>query len=39
MATASTDFRHETPDKLRTLLDADKPLNAKWNDLKDLARN
>ena len=39
METASTDFRHETPDELRAVLDADKPLNAKWNDLTSLARN
>ena len=39
MATASADFRHSTPDSLRALLDADSSLNAKWNDLTDLARN
>ncbi|MGI8930908.1 MAG: YdeI/OmpD-associated family protein [Sphingomicrobium sp.] len=39
MATASTDFRHETPDELRILLDANESLNAKWNDLTSLARN
>ena len=39
MATASTDFRHETPDELRAILDANQPLNAKWDDLTDLARN
>ncbi len=39
MDIASTDFRHETPDELRAVLDADKPLNAKWNDLTSLARN
>lgn len=39
MATASTDFRHETPDELQAILDADKALDAKWNNLTDLARN
>ena len=39
MATASADFRHETPDELRALLDADPALDAKWNGLTDLARN
>ena len=39
MATASTDFRHETPDELRVVLNANGSLNAKWNDLTSLARN
>jgi len=39
MATASTDFRHETPDELRVVLDANESLNAKWYDLTSLARN
>lgn len=39
MDTASTDFRHETPDELEAVLDADKVLSAKWNDLTPLARN
>ena len=38
-ATASTDFRHETPDEVRAILAADELLNAKWNDLTSLARN
>ena len=39
MDTASTDFRHTTPDELRSVLDADEALNAKWRDLTPLARN
>ena len=39
METASTDFRHETPDELRAVLDANDSLNAKWNGLTSLARN
>lgn len=39
MEAASTDFRHETPDELRVLLDANETLNAKWDDLTPLARN
>ena len=37
--TASTDFRHDIPDDLRTALAADPSLEAKWDDLTDLARN
>ena len=39
MATASTDFRHETPDELRLVLDENDALSAKWNGLTSLARN
>jgi len=39
MAEASTDFRHETPDELRAVLNGNPDLNAKWNGLTDLARN
>ena len=39
METASTDFRHETPDELRAVLDANDSLNANWNGLTPLARN
>lgn len=39
MATASADFRHETPDELRAILDTDPALTSKWNALTDLARN
>jgi uncharacterized protein YdeI (YjbR/CyaY-like superfamily) len=39
MGIASTDFRHTTPDELRSVLDADEALNAKWRDLTPLARN
>ena len=39
MQTASTDFRHDTPDELRAVLDSDPALHAKWDDLTSLARN
>ena len=39
MAEASPDFRHETPDELRAVLDSDKALLVKWDGLTDLARN
>ena len=39
MAEASPDFRHETPDELRAVLDSDEALQAKWDGLTDLARN
>ncbi len=39
MDAASTDFRHDTPDDLRAVLDANQPLEAKWEDLTPLARN
>ena len=39
MDIASKDFRHETPDKLRAALNADRTLEAKWNGLTDLGRN
>jgi uncharacterized protein YdeI (YjbR/CyaY-like superfamily) len=39
MAAASTDFRHDTPDELRAVLNSSATLKAKWNDLTDLARN
>lgn len=39
MATASTEFRHEMPGELRLVLAANPSLEAKWDDLTDLARN
>ena len=39
MAEASIDFRHETPDELRAVLDSNPELNARWDGLTDLARN
>ena len=39
MKAASTDFRHDVPDELRVVLDADPSLHAKWDDLTSLARN
>ena len=39
MAEASPDFRHETPDELRAVLDSNADLNSKWDGLTDLARN
>jgi len=39
VAEASPDFRHETPDELRAVLDSDKALLVKWDGLTDLARN
>lgn len=36
---ASTDFRHETPDELRAVLDGNPALQEKWDGLTDLARN
>ena len=39
MDAASTDFRHEMPADLRSVLDSSALLQAKWNDLTDLARN
>ena len=39
MATASADFRHETPDELRAVLAANPTLDAKWSGLTELARN
>ncbi|HET9460265.1 MAG TPA: YdeI/OmpD-associated family protein [Sphingomicrobium sp.] len=40
MATAaSPDFRHEVPAELRALLDANRLLQSRWNDLTPLARN
>jgi len=39
VAEASPDFRHETPDELRAVLDSDEALQAKWDGLTDLARN
>ena len=37
--TASTDFRHETPDDLRTVLEGNAQFKAKWDNLTPLARN
>jgi uncharacterized protein YdeI (YjbR/CyaY-like superfamily) len=39
VAEASPDFRHETPDELRAVLDSNADLNSKWDGLTDLARN
>jgi uncharacterized protein YdeI (YjbR/CyaY-like superfamily) len=39
MADASPEFRHDTPDDLRTALDGDATLLARWEDLTPLARN
>ena len=39
MKAASTDFRHDVPDELRVVLDADPSLHDKWDDLTALARN
>jgi len=39
MDIASTDFRHKTPGELCAVLEADEPLNTKWNELTPLARN
>jgi uncharacterized protein YdeI (YjbR/CyaY-like superfamily) len=39
MADASTDFRHDTPDDLKTALDRDPGLLERWNGLTPLARN
>ena len=39
MADASPDFRHETPNELRAVLDSSAELKAKWDSLTDLARN
>ncbi|HEU5482327.1 MAG TPA: YdeI/OmpD-associated family protein [Sphingomicrobium sp.] len=40
MATAaSPDFRHKTPADLRAVLDANRPLEARWENLTALARN
>ena len=39
MAEASTDFRHETPDELRAVLNSNAALQSKWDGLTDLARN
>ena len=39
MDTASPDFRHATPDDLKTILDGNPELEARWDDLTPLARN
>lgn len=39
MDAASTDFRHDMPDDLRAVLKSSTALQAKWDDLTDLARN
>lgn len=39
MDAASTDFRHDMPDDLRSALESSAVLEAKWNDLTALARN
>lgn len=39
MAQANTDFRHDTPDDIKAVLDADPLLRAKWDGLTDLGRN
>ena len=36
---ASPDFRHETPDDLRSVLNANPALRDKWDGLTALARN
>ena len=36
---ASPDFRHAMPRDLRAVLDGDRTLEAKWDDLTPLARN
>ncbi|NCP18181.1 MAG: YdeI/OmpD-associated family protein [Erythrobacter sp.] len=36
---ANPDFRHDTPDELRAMLDADHHLLQKWDALTELARN
>ena len=38
-ATASLEFRHETPPELKAALKANEALEMRWNDLTDLARN
>lgn len=38
-ASASPDFRHRTPADLRTMLDGDAQLDAKWKSLTSLGRN
>lgn len=39
MDEANPDFRHDTPDALQALLDAEPVLRAKWDDLTELGRN
>ena len=39
MVAASTDFRHDTPDDLRVVLDDNPALAVKWSGLTELARN
>ena len=39
MVAASTDFRHDTPDDLRLVLNDDPSFASKWANLTDLARN
>jgi len=39
MADASLDFRHDTPDTLKTALNHDPDLLVRWNELTSLARN
>jgi uncharacterized protein YdeI (YjbR/CyaY-like superfamily) len=39
VSAASKDFRHDTPDDLRVVLNGDASLQTKWNDLTPLARN
>lgn len=39
MDAASTDFRHDMPADLRTVLDSSTALEARWNNLTELARN
>ena len=39
MADANPDFRHDTPDELRAILNKDAVLQTKWDALTDLARN
>ena len=39
MTVASKDFRHEMPDDLRAVLESNKSLESRWDDLTPLARN
>jgi uncharacterized protein YdeI (YjbR/CyaY-like superfamily) len=39
MASVSTEFRHETPDELRSALNTNPELAAKWQSLTELGRN
>ena len=39
METANPDFRHRTPDDLKSVIDGSPALKAKWDSLTPLARN